>query len=82
MSRRFESQCINCGLHCIGLACPYYRVPVDYCEDCGDSDAKYRIDGEDLCEDCVKERLKEAFNDLTLFEQAKAVDVSLSEIND
>ncbi|MBQ2397776.1 MAG: hypothetical protein II304_12210 [Bacteroidales bacterium] len=82
MSRQIENQCIDCGLHCIGNACRYRNVVVDYCDDCGDEGARYRIDSDDLCEDCVKARIKEAFDDLTLSEQAEAVDIDLSEIND
>lgn len=82
MSRRIENHCVDCGLPCLGSSCPYRNVPVDYCDGCGDEGAKYRSDGDDLCEDCAKARIKEAFDDLTLSEQAEAVGVDLSEIND
>lgn len=82
MSRRIENHCVDCGLPCLDSSCPYRNVPVDYCDDCGDEGAKYRSDGDDLCEDCAKARIKEAFDDLTLSEQAEAVGIDLSEIND
>ena len=82
MSRRIENHCVDCGLPCLGSSCPYRNAPVDYCDDCGDEGAKYRSDGDDLCEDCAKARINDAFDDLTLSEQAEAVGVDLSEIND
>lgn len=82
MSRRIENHCVDCGLPCIGDSCPCRNVVVDYCDDCGDLGAKYRIDGDDLCDDCVKARLKDAFDDLILSEQAELVDIDLREIND
>ena len=74
---RVENQCVDCGLPCIHNACPYYRVPVYYCDICGNEDAGYTIEGQDYCEDCAKEYLKDAFNNLTVSEKAKALDIDL-----
>lgn len=82
MSRKYENQCVDCGLPCLGNSCPYRNVPVDYCDECGNEYAEYRIDGEDLCEDCVKEQIRDAFNDLTLSEQAELLDIDLDTIDD
>lgn len=82
MGKMIENHCVDCGLPCIGDSCPYRNVLVYYCDDCGCDRAKYYIDGNDICEDCAKERIIDAFDDLTLSEQAKAVGVDLSEIDD
>lgn len=81
MSRRIENHCVDCGLPCLGKLCPYRNVPVDYCDDCGDEGAKYRIEGDDLCETCLEKRIRESFDNLTLSEKAEAVDIDLGEIN-
>ena len=82
MSKKIENHCVDCGLPCIGNLCPFRNVSVYYCDECGDEGAEYKLDGNDLCEDCAKERVKEAFDDLALSEQAEAVGIDLSEIND
>lgn len=81
MSRKIENHCVNCVLPCIGSSCPYHDVPVDYCDACGDEGAIYRIDGEDLCEDCAEERVKEIFDDMTLSEKAEVVNIDLEKIS-
>lgn len=81
MSRRIENQCVNCGLPCLGCACPHRNVSVDYCDDCGEEGAEYRIDRDDLCENCAEQRIKDAFDSLTLSEKAKAVDIDFGKIH-
>lgn len=62
---RYESQCVDCtaiGLPCRGSACPYSkRVPVHYCDNpkcrC-ELEEIYIVDGQELCEECLKERFK------------------------
>lgn len=83
MSRRYENQCVDCELPCLGNSCPFKNVPVDDCDGCDErGTAEYKIDGDDLCEECTKFRIKEAFDDLTLFEQAELLDMDLKRIND
>ena len=82
MSRVIENHCVDCGLPCIGNACMYYNVQVYYCDECNDNVAKYRIDDEDLCEDCASQIIKNAFGDLTLSDQAKLTEIDLHEIDD
>lgn len=56
---RYESQCVSCGFPCRYEACRCYKVRVLECDNCGDeADKLYRIDGEELCESCVLERLE------------------------
>ncbi|WP_295250594.1 hypothetical protein [Ruminococcus sp.] len=79
--RKYENHCVDCELPCLGSSCPYVNVPVDYCDECGNDNAEYVIDGDDLCEDCAEKYLKEVFNDLTLSEKADAVDIDLHSID-
>lgn len=58
---KHENHCVDCGLPCIGSNCPNMNVPVYYCDDCGDEidfDDVYDVYGDDLCEDCLKERFR------------------------
>lgn len=62
---KYESNCVGCtsiGLHCMGQGCPNHgKVPVPYCEHCGheiDIDEVYEVDGEHLCEDCLKDMFR------------------------
>lgn len=62
MSRKYEDHCRDCavpGYPCLGSSCPNRNVPVYYCDKCGDElDEVYDVDGEELCEDCLKERFR------------------------
>lgn len=53
------SNCVDCGLPCLHEACPHYSVTVLICDGCGDEvDELYDVDGEQLCESCLKERFE------------------------
>ena len=61
MAVRTENRCVDCGLHCKGIACPNRNVKVLCCDKCGEelsSDNAYCLDEMDLCEDCLKEMCK------------------------
>lgn len=79
MSRKTESKCVDCQLPCLKQGCPYYQVEVAYCDNCN-SEADYEVDGEDLCKDCTESLLNECFNDLSIEERAKLVDVDIRKI--
>ncbi len=59
---RYEDRCCDCavpGYPCQGSSCPNRNVPVYYCDKCGDElDDIYDADGEELCEDCLKDRFR------------------------
>ena len=56
---RIENHCIDCGLHCLGPACRYRNVEVHYCDKCHEElDEIYEVDGEELCESCLKKMFK------------------------
>lgn len=63
---RYKDRCCGCATDtypCMGSSCPNRNVKVTYCDKCGaelPDDEIYEVDGDDLCEDCLKERfLKE-----------------------
>lgn len=59
---RYENQCCDCatdGYPCLGNLCSLRRVEVHYCDQCGDElDDIYDVDGEELCEECLKEMFR------------------------
>ena len=59
---KIENHCVGCtdlGLHCIGSHCRNRNVEVHYCDKCDcEIDEIYEVDGEELCEDCLKEMFK------------------------
>ena len=62
---QYEDQCCGCsadGFPCQGLSCPSHHVLVYYCDQCGDEigtfDDLYEVDGEEICEECLKNRFR------------------------
>lgn len=53
---KFENNCYICPRPCAG--CGRDRQETRICDDCCDNYAEYRLDGDDLCEDCLRKRLK------------------------
>lgn len=76
-----ENECVGCppGIGCIGDSCPYRNAAYNYCDECGDI-ALYRIEGQDMCEDCAERFLQECFDDLSMFEKAQAMDIQFDEL--
>lgn len=62
---RIENHCCHCATPaypCRGESCPLRRVKVTYCDHCDDEIPPGEIfneDGEDLCEECRKDKLGE-----------------------
>ena len=57
----YRDECVGCtsmGLHCLGSVCPNRNVPYHICDDCGDETTLYKFEGEELCLDCILERLE------------------------
>ena len=56
------NECVGCkdlGKPCLGSSCPNREVTRYYCDRCGDEITDiYDVDGEELCEDCLKEMFK------------------------
>ena len=55
---KYENECVDCGLPCVGNACHYIRVPHLYCDICGLEETLYYFDGDALCIDCIIKELK------------------------
>ena len=58
---KIENNCVGCPpeMGCLGSNCPYMDVEVHYCDKCEEElDEIYNVDGEELCEDCLKEMFK------------------------
>ena len=53
---KIENHCVDCGLPCLGKACPNREVEVHYCDKCGEElEDIFEVDGEELCEECLKD---------------------------
>ena len=54
------NDCVDCGLPCLGNACPLRHVTRRFCDVCEDEigDSYYDVDGEELCEFCLKEKFR------------------------
>lgn len=76
---KIESRCVDCQLPCTGGDCKYYRVRVTYCDSCGE-EANYNIDGEDCCEECAREYLQEQFDNLSVSEKARLLNIHINEV--
>lgn len=56
---KYENECCDCGLPCLGDRCPNRNVRRLYCDKCGnDCRELYEVDGEQLCDDCLLEYAK------------------------
>jgi hypothetical protein len=59
---RIENHCCDCatpGYPCRGEHCNLTKVEVNYCDHCDEEmDEIYDVDGEELCEDCLKEMFR------------------------
>lgn len=61
--KKIENHCCDCavpGYPCRGSSCPNINVEVYYCDHCGEmlTDEIYDVDGEELCEDCLRKLFK------------------------
>ena len=57
--KRIENECADCGLPCLGNSCPNRNVVRLYCDECNEEKVLYHYDSEELCGDCILERLDE-----------------------
>lgn len=59
--KTYENECCGCDVPaypCIGESCPLRKVPRWYCDECGDECQLYEYDGEELCIECIENRLE------------------------
>ena len=57
--KTLQDDCVQCGRPCLGDACPYRNVAHYYCDECGEEEPLYYYDGEELCANCILERVTE-----------------------
>lgn len=51
---RYENDCVDCGLPCLGSACPNRNVKHLYCDNCkSEVEELYEYDDSELCEECL-----------------------------
>ena len=53
-----EDGCVDCGLPCIGRACPNRKIIRFYCDKCKDETDLYYFDGQELCIYCIEKQLE------------------------
>ena len=51
--KQTESECVDCGLPCIGKACPHFSVTRYYCDECKREETLYEYEGREICADCI-----------------------------
>lgn len=56
----YENECVGCPpeMGCLGKYCPKLNVVHTYCDECGEEEQLYWYEGEQLCKECVIERLE------------------------
>ena len=75
----YKDECIGCpdGMGCLGDACPYGKMPLTYCDDCGQEDTLYAFSDTDeqLCQNCMEEALNKAWAEMSFIEKCDVFDV-------
>lgn len=56
------NECYDCPIPCIN--CGRKHMEVRICNYCQDSGADYQIDGEDICEACLQEKIIDDLKDI------------------
>ena len=62
MGKTITNECVDCGLPCLGDACPFRHVVRWHCVECQEEfspDELYLYEDEEtLCQDCLLEKFK------------------------
>lgn len=73
-----KSECVGCHgeLGCSG-SCSYRKVPVTYCDCCGEEAQIYSFndDNEQLCKDCMTKWLDDLWDNLSYMEKCEIFDI-------
>lgn len=56
--KKTENECVGGCPTCLGEGCKYHNVTRYYCDECGDECTLYKYEGEELCIDCITEKLE------------------------
>lgn len=63
---RFENDCVDCGLPCLGEGCPNRNVRHFYCDNCKSEVTKLFVyKDEQWCEECITDDI---FNELEVIQ--------------
>lgn len=74
-----ENNCVDCGLPCLGNNCPYSKQTIMVCDNCkAETDKLYDYEGEEYCNDCFDDILKDVFDELSVKEKAKILEIDFS----
>ena len=75
----YKDECVGCpdGMGCLGDACPYGKMPITYCDECGQEDVLYTFSNTDeqLCQNCMEEALNKAWVEMSFAEKRDVFDV-------
>ena len=75
----YKDECVGCpdGMGCLGDACPYGKMPITYCDECGQEDVLYTFSNTDeqLCRNCMEEALNKAWAEMSFAEKRDVFDV-------
>ena len=75
----YKDECVGCpdGMGCLGDACLYSKMPLTYCDECGQEDALYTFPNTDeqLCQNCMEEALNKAWTEMSFAEKCDVFDV-------
>lgn len=58
---KYENECCFCasdGYPCVGKLCPFLQVPHYYCDECNHEDKLYFYDSQQLCLQCIEQKLE------------------------
>lgn len=63
---KHEDNCVQCDLPCLGKSCPNKTSSIYICDKCNNEINRiaYKVDGNDLCEDCFKDFVVENIQDI------------------
>ena len=74
----YKDECVGCpdGMGCLGDACPYSKMPLTYCDECGQEDMLYTFPDTDeqLCRNCMEEALNKAWSEMSFAEKRDVFD--------
>ena len=75
----YKDECVGCpdGMGCLGDVCPYSKMPLTYCDECGQEDVLYTFPNTDeqLCQNCMEEALNKAWAEMSFIEKCDVFDV-------
>lgn len=53
-----KNDCVGCGFPCNSDGCPYNRASHLVCDCCGEETDLYYFDNQELCAECILDRLE------------------------